>query len=115
MASNDSRIQDFVIKTPLVTLSLLALNIAIHILLFVGSWNIGNYTYNPARVLYNGQYYRLFTSAFIHGGIMHIAMNMMSLVALGGVLEAAFGSLRFFWLTWVTIIWEGVISTFLAW
>ena len=33
--------------------------------------------------IYQYEYYRLFTSAVFHGGIMHIAMNMMSLQAMG--------------------------------
>ncbi len=42
-----------------------------------------------------GQYYRLFTAAFLHAGIFHIAMNMFALAQLGPVLESALGRVRF--------------------
>src|SRR3546814_6069720 len=35
------------------------------------------------------QVYRLFTSAFTHGGILHILMNMMSLLSLGASIVRA--------------------------
>ncbi len=42
-----------------------------------------------------GQYYRLFTAAFLHAGIFHIALNMFALAQLGPVLESALGRVRF--------------------
>lgn len=46
---------------------------------------------------------------------MHIGMNMISLVVLGGMLEPAYGTLRFFWLTWLSILLTGMNYIFLAW
>ncbi|MET7395423.1 rhomboid family intramembrane serine protease [Dactylosporangium sp. NPDC005572] len=43
----------------------------------------------------NGQYYRLFTSMFLHYGILHLAMNMWALWVLGRPLEAILGRVRF--------------------
>ncbi|MEE1763145.1 rhomboid family intramembrane serine protease [Streptomyces sp. SP18BB07] len=42
-----------------------------------------------------GQWYRLVTSMFLHGGVMHIAFNMLSLWWIGGPLEAALGRARY--------------------
>jgi membrane associated rhomboid family serine protease len=42
-----------------------------------------------------GEYYRLFTSMFLHYGLLHIAMNMWALWQIGRLLEAALGPLRF--------------------
>lgn len=42
-----------------------------------------------------GQWYRLVTSMFLHGGLMHIAFNMLSLWWIGGPLEAALGRARY--------------------
>lgn len=42
-----------------------------------------------------GQYYRLLTSMFLHGGVIHILFNMLSLWWIGGPLEAALGRARY--------------------
>ncbi|MEU8887270.1 rhomboid family intramembrane serine protease [Streptomyces sp. NPDC048442] len=42
-----------------------------------------------------GEWYRLFTSMFLHEEIWHIAFNMLGLWWLGGPLEAALGRVRF--------------------
>jgi len=42
-----------------------------------------------------GEWYRLFTSAFIHGGLIHIGGNMLVLYFLGRLLEPAIGTPRF--------------------
>ncbi|MFG3282811.1 rhomboid family intramembrane serine protease [Streptomyces sp. NPDC048111] len=43
----------------------------------------------------DGQWYRLLTSMFLHGGYLHIGFNMLSLWWLGGPLEAALGRVRY--------------------
>jgi membrane associated rhomboid family serine protease len=42
-----------------------------------------------------GEYYRLITAAFLHGGVLHIALNMIALFLFGPPLEAALGRVRF--------------------
>jgi membrane associated rhomboid family serine protease len=42
-----------------------------------------------------GQWYRLLTSMFLHGGFIHIVFNMLSLWWIGGPLEAALGRVRY--------------------
>ncbi|MGW3647676.1 rhomboid family intramembrane serine protease [Streptomyces sp. NPDC000878] len=42
-----------------------------------------------------GQWYRLLTSMFLHGSVMHILFNMLSLWWIGGPLEAALGRARY--------------------
>ncbi|WP_189149492.1 rhomboid family intramembrane serine protease [Streptomyces lacrimifluminis] len=42
-----------------------------------------------------GQWYRLLTSMFLHGSLMHIIFNMLSLWWIGGPLEAALGRARY--------------------
>ncbi|MEU6809509.1 rhomboid family intramembrane serine protease [Streptomyces sp. NPDC046831] len=42
-----------------------------------------------------GQWYRLLTSMFLHGGHLHILFNMLSLWWIGGPLEAALGRARY--------------------
>jgi membrane associated rhomboid family serine protease len=43
----------------------------------------------------DGEYYRLLTAAFMHGGFLHIALNMYALFLFGPPLEAALGRARF--------------------
>jgi membrane associated rhomboid family serine protease len=43
----------------------------------------------------DGEYYRLLTAAFMHGGLLHIALNMYALFLFGPPLEAALGRARF--------------------
>ncbi|GKQ38713.1 rhomboid family intramembrane serine protease [Streptomyces sp. A012304] len=42
-----------------------------------------------------GQWYRMLTSMFLHGSVIHILSNMLSLWWIGGPLEAALGRVRF--------------------
>jgi rhomboid protease GluP len=49
----------------------------------------------PALVA-QGEVWRLLSSMFLHSGITHLALNMLSLYFLGSFVEAAFGRGRFF-------------------
>ncbi len=42
-----------------------------------------------------GQYYRLVTAAFLHGGLLHLGLNMFAIVVVGREVEAALGRVRF--------------------
>lgn len=48
----------------------------------------------PAGVA-DGEFYRLFTSMFLHYGLIHLAVNMWALWVLGRNLEGALGPIRF--------------------
>jgi rhomboid protease GluP len=50
--------------------------------------------YKP-YMLSNGQWWRLVTSMFLHGGIMHLFMNMVSLYLCGIFLEPLIGSRKY--------------------
>jgi rhomboid protease GluP len=43
----------------------------------------------------SGEYYRLFTAMFLHGGFLHLFLNMWALYQLGMMFEIMFGSGRF--------------------
>lgn len=46
-------------------------------------------------VAFNGEWWRLFTSGFLHYGLIHLAVNMLSLWMLGKDLELLLGKIRF--------------------
>jgi membrane associated rhomboid family serine protease len=48
----------------------------------------------PAAVLQDGQWWRILTGAFLHGGLLHIGVNMLSLWFLGRFIEYAMGPWR---------------------
>ena len=46
-------------------------------------------------ILLYGEWWRLITANFLHGGLMHLGFNMMSLYNLGPIAEDMFGTSRF--------------------
>ncbi|MFI5028723.1 MAG: rhomboid family intramembrane serine protease [Solirubrobacterales bacterium] len=51
----------------------------------------------------SGEWYRLLTSAFIHGGLWHIGGNMLLLFFLGRILEPGIGTTRFLAIYFVSL------------
>lgn len=49
--------------------------------------------YRPAVM--DGDYWRLFTATFLHGGVMHLFLNMYGLMFIGVMLEPVIGSRKF--------------------
>ena len=43
----------------------------------------------------NREYWRLGTTMFLHGGLIHLAMNMWGLYAVGPLVERLYGNLPF--------------------
>src|SRR4029453_1091129 len=50
---------------------------------------------DPYAVVAQGEYWRLFTALFLHGGFAHLLFNVFALYVLGPPLERAIGSVRF--------------------
>lgn len=50
---------------------------------------------NENTLVSNGEYYRLFTSMFLHGGLLHLVLNMYALNALGPAVERAYGKVKY--------------------
>jgi membrane associated rhomboid family serine protease len=57
-----------------------------------------------------GQYWRLFTSMFLHGGLVHLAFNAYALWIFGRVMEEEFGRFRFALLYLLTGLFGGAVS-----
>jgi len=49
----------------------------------------------PYAVVVQGEYWRLFTALFLHGGFVHLLFNLFALYVLGPPLERSIGGIRF--------------------
>jgi membrane associated rhomboid family serine protease len=49
----------------------------------------------PDAVIAQGEYWRLLTALFLHGGFLHVAFNLFALYVLGQPLECSIGTIRF--------------------
>lgn len=89
-------------RTPFVTYALIAINIVV----FASYWTLSDDTralnqfyYHwgmiPAVISDGGNYYSAVTSMFVHGGLMHIAGNMLFLWIFGDNLEDKMGHFGF--------------------
>src|SRR5947208_2184892 len=67
-------------------------------------WGMGGETVyrlgasHPYPIFIGHQWWRLVTAMFLHGGLIHIGFNMMSLMQLGPALEELYGSARYLFL-----------------
>ena len=66
----------------------------------VGDWNDPEVLHRigalePYAVVVQGEYWRLFTALFLHGGFTHLLFNIFALYILGPPLERSIGATRF--------------------
>ena len=54
--------------------------------------------------------WQLLSSAFLHGGFPHIALNMFALYSFGTMVERAVGSHRFTWLYFASVLAAGLVQ-----
>jgi len=89
-------------NTPYVTWALIAINVVV----FLGTWPLfndeqalmsffGAWAMIPVEVTGEAEYYTMFTSMFLHGGIMHLVGNMLFLYIYGDNIEDQLGPVRF--------------------
>lgn len=110
-----SRAQEYLSSIPIVTKSLLLFNIAVHVTIFVTSFSVNDLAINPWVILVRGEYYRMVSSAFVHGGLMHIGMNMSTLLAIGSSLENQYGTLPMLFLTLWCLLLCGATFVLMVW
>ena len=102
-----------------VTRVLVAINVAIYVITAVNAKNF--FSPDPSSSIYhrfalvspeiaNGEYYRLFSSMFLHYNLWHIGFNMWALVVIGTPLEQMLGRLRYLVLYFLAGIGGGLLS-----
>jgi membrane associated rhomboid family serine protease len=90
-------------KIPFVTYTLIAVNVAV----FQSYWGqmenaryinafFDTYAFTPRNLTQNDEALGLFTSMYLHGGLMHLFGNMLFLWIFGDNMEEAFGHVGFF-------------------
>lgn len=89
-----------IMRSAPVTTILVLINIFVFILLEIGgSTEDLEYMVNHgalyAPLVLQGQYFRFFTSMFLHFGVKHIASNMLALFCLGSMVEQELGRIRY--------------------
>ena len=84
-------------KFPMITYWLIAVNVILYVIpILFGQYNdlINNYSvWGPA--IREGQYYRLLTGIFLHGGILHLLFNCYALYVIGSQVENFLGRIKF--------------------
>ena len=81
---------------------LIAINIIIYVIMEIAGdtqntqYMLAHGALNVKLILNDGEYYRLFTSMFMHAGFSHIFNNMLVLFFIGDNLERAVGHIRYF-------------------
>lgn len=91
-----------------VALTLIGLNVAVFALMALTGvpllnpmgrqptvWQLFDWGANYGPATLNGQWWRLLSSTFIHGGIIHLALNMQCLWQLGRLTERLYGNWAF--------------------
>ncbi len=101
------------VTTILIVLNLLMFFVAV----FTGGFSILNLeklgALVPIYVMNDQEYYRILTAMFLHGGIIHLAMNMYVLYNIGKSLERKIGSLKYGILYFVSGIGSGLFVVLL--
>lgn len=66
------------------------------------------------QLVLDGQWWRIFTSAFLHGSDMHILFNMFALWQVGGFVETVYGAPRMAAMYVLAALGSGLAVTFLT-
>lgn len=85
-------------KVPQLTAVLIAINVVVYLVMMILPANMA-WLYNAGvlstTALAQGHIWTLVTSMFLHGSLMHLLCNMISLYYLGTMSEAVFGKTKF--------------------
>ncbi|NLN70048.1 MAG: rhomboid family intramembrane serine protease [Chloroflexi bacterium] len=103
-------------RKPVVTIILVAITVGVfilqHLLLMAtGIDFIGLFGKKVNEAIMQGQVWRLLTPALLHGGILHLVMNMYALFIIGSRLERFYGPKRFL-LLYVLSAFAGNVFSF---
>lgn len=113
---NNNASDIFKMKKPTITVGIIALNVIMFLLMYIfGSGSTDVYTLIRFGALYkpfvlNGDYYRLFATAFLHIGILHLIVNNYSLYVIGRQLESFLGKIKFLFVYLISALSGSLMS-----
>lgn len=71
------------------------------------------YKFNVGTILRNKEYIRLLSAGFLHGDLMHLLFNMMTLYFFGPIVNEAFGDFGFLMIYFGSILLGNLYSLYL--
>lgn len=94
---------DYFNRTKTITTYIIGINVLIFIIEFFFGGSTANNIITTTFTMYTpgvmqGEIWRLFTSMFLHFGVIHLGMNMIALYNIGYFLENYVGSKKFLWI-----------------
>lgn len=101
-----------------ITLAIIGINVFMYIITAILSKNLISSDINVLVQLgakYNegiaaGEYYRLITCMFLHGGIIHLVLNMYALYAIGPLIENIYGRTKYVIIYFISGICASLLS-----
>ncbi|ERI95650.1 peptidase, S54 family [Clostridiales bacterium oral taxon 876 str. F0540] len=101
-----------------VTYSIIALNIIAYIVTAFLSGSIFDSDINVLinlgakynELINRGEYYRLITCMFLHGGLLHVALNMYALYSIGPLVERLYGKTKYIVIYFASGILSSIFS-----
>jgi rhomboid protease GluP len=122
---DDSPIGGFIPQRRFTTVLILLINFGFYAATVVASMKAGNqnavmqidgetlfaFGAKYSMAVLAGQYWRLVTAGFLHGGLMHIAMNSWAMFDLGAQVDEVYGTSRMLVIYFVSSVFGFALST----
>ncbi|PAT02017.1 hypothetical protein CI105_03920 [Candidatus Izimaplasma bacterium ZiA1] len=119
MFNQEKTLEEFVRNRPLSSLLILINTVMLFLVLLNGGFtNVTLYKFGalwPPALEFTGDYWRIATSMFLHGSLLHFLSNMViGVMFLSSGLEKLIGSLRFILVYLISGLGAGVLIMFLS-
>jgi rhomboid protease GluP len=105
-----------------ITYGLIAINVLVYILTAYLSQNFINSDSNVLvflgakynKLINEGEYYRLVSAMFLHGGIVHLGFNMYALYSIGPMIEKLYGKVNYLLIYFISGVLSSLFSYFFS-
>ena len=114
-SGTSSRSSELLRSLPLATAGTIGLCCSVYVSQVVLEIHVRHFTMCPRLVLYLHEYYRIISSCFFHGSLVHIGMNMMSTAAISTLIERRLGTISYILTVMWAILLTGLCYVSIAW